>query len=322
NSGVENRRTFTVLPDIMSRIMFSIRNSLGNLLNFRQCGVVTKQSCCFSVSRRHFTDTLPSKEHSVDRTQLISTRPALPLMTGRKLSYPNKHKEGVQTWLESLNTIDNEKVGIVDLHPDIFATFPRLDIIQSNVVWQSKYKYINYDWAPTRAEMRGGGRKPWPQKGLGKARHGSNRSPIWLRGGRAHGPRGPKSYYYMLPTPERVLGLRSALSVKLAQNDLHIVDSLEIPSDDPDYIESLFATRFWGFSGLFIDDTDFMPRNISVALNKLKQFNLMPVYGLNVYSMLKHETLILTLAAVEKIEQKLLFQLHTTQTSWKDKRTY
>lgn len=293
--------------------MFSLRIFIGNIRNVDRFGLILSHSCSFSTSRKHFSDTLPTTEESTDQSSLIQTRGPLPLMTSRQLNYPNKSKEGVQTWLETLNTIDNEKLGMVDLHPDIFATFPRLDIIYTNIKWQNKYKLIRYDWEPTRAEMRGGGRKPWPQKGLGKARHGSNRSPIWLRGGRAHGPRGPESFFYMLPIYERVLGLRSALSVKLAQNDLHIVDSLEIPSDEPDYIESLFASRFWGFSGLFIDDTDFMPRNISLALNKLDHFNLMPVYGLNVYSMLKHETLVLTLAAVEKIEQKLLFQLYKTE---------
>lgn len=77
--------------------------------------------------------------------------------------------------------------------------------------------FQDYRWSPTRAERSGGGRKPWPQKGLGRARHGSIRSPLFINGGISHGPRGPTSYFYMLPYYSRVLGLVSVFSIKLAQ---------------------------------------------------------------------------------------------------------
>jgi large subunit ribosomal protein L4 len=108
--------------------------------------------------------------------------------------------------------------------------------------------------APSRAELPGGGRKPWPQKGMGRARHGSIRSPLFKGGGQAHGPRAPKSYLYMLGFDFRLQGLTSTLSVKLAQDDLHVVDSLEIPSDEPQYIEELIESRNWGPSVLFVDE--------------------------------------------------------------------
>lgn len=103
-------------------------------------------------------------------------------------------------------------------------------------------------------EVRGGGRKPWPQKGQGRARHGTIRSPLWRGGGVTHGPRGPTSYFYMLPFPDRLNGLRAALSAKLAQDDLQVVDSLDIPNDDPDYLEKLVEERKWGPAVLFIDE--------------------------------------------------------------------
>lgn len=240
------------------------------------------------------------------------TRPRLPLMTSRNLEFPNKYVAPKQAWLESLSTIGDQKLGIVDLHPDVFGTHPRLDVLQQNVKWQRLYKFIDYASTKTRAEVRGGGAKPWRQKGTGRSRHSSIRSPLWRKGGVIHGPRGPKSHFYMLPTSYRAMGLRVALSVKYAQDDLIIVDSLDIPLDDPQYLEDLVDTRFWGFSCLFVDDTDFMSENISMATEKIPHFNLMPVYGLNVFSMLKHETLVLTLAAVEKIEQKLLYEMHKT----------
>ncbi|XP_043465708.1 39S ribosomal protein L4, mitochondrial [Leptopilina heterotoma] len=215
-----------------------------------------------------------------------------------------------QVWIESLKTIPDKKLGIAHLHPDIFAAQPRVDIIHENIRWQRMFRFVSYAHTKTRAEVRGGGRKPWPQKGSGRARHGSIRSPLWRKGGRIHGPRSPTTHFYMLPFFKRVHGLTSTLTVKLAQDDLHIVSDLEIPSEETSYIEDIINERNWGPSVLFVDDADFMPRNISIATENLKHVNLMPVYGLNVYSMLKHDTLVLTERAARLIEEKLLFQLN------------
>ena len=164
--------------------------------------------------------------------------------------------------------------------------------------------------------------------GLGRARHGSIRSPLFRGGGVIHGPKSPTPHFYMLPYYSRVHGLTSTLSVKLAQDDLHIIMNLEIPTDEPNFIEELVRSRNWGPSVLFVDEyvlyflwgiiffyvlissVDIMPRNITAATDKIKHFNLMPVYGLNVYSMLKHDTLVLTRAAVDLLELKLLTSLH------------
>lgn len=89
--------------------------------------------------------------------------------------------------------------------------------------------------------------------GLGKARHGSIRSPLFKGGGVIHGPKAPTPHFYMLPFYVRVLGLISTLAVKLAQNDLHFVNNLEIPTDETFYIKELARSRNWGPSVLFVD---------------------------------------------------------------------
>lgn len=159
-----------------------------------------------------------------------------------------------QVWIENFDTIDEQKLGIMDLHPDIFAEMPRIDVIHQNVKWQRLYKWVCYAHTKVRSEVRGGGRKPWPQKGSGRSRHGSIRSPLWRGGGVAHGPRSPTPHFYMLPFYTRVLGLTSTLSVKLAQDDLHIVNNLNIPTDESKFIEELFESRNWGPSALIIDE--------------------------------------------------------------------
>ena len=175
---------------------------------------------------------------------------------------------------------------------------------------------------------------------MGKARHGSIRSPLWRKGGIVHGPRSPTPYFYVLPFYNRVLGLTSTLSVKFAQNDIHVISNLELPNPDSSYILELLKERKWGTSVLFVDNNDVMPQNISIAINSIKHVNLMPAYGklsiigilflinianfnfinfllgLNVYSLLKHNTLVLTHSAVKIIEDKLLYHLHRIDTSY------
>ncbi|KOC69063.1 39S ribosomal protein L4, mitochondrial [Habropoda laboriosa] len=230
-----------------------------------------------------------------------------------KIKYADEHffyQKPREVWLENLDTVERKKIGLVTLHPDVYAVSPRIDIIHQNVRWQRMYKFVSYAHTKTRAEVRGGGRKPWPQKGLGRARHGSIRSPLWRGGGVIHGPRSPTTYFYMLPFYTRVFGLTSALSVKLAQDDLYIIKDMEIPTKESSYIEQLIEERHWGPSLLLVDTDDIMPPNITEATDELKHVNLMPVYGLNVYSMLKHDTLVLTERAARLIEEKILFQLH------------
>lgn len=220
------------------------------------------------------------------------------------------HLSPIRTWVETLEKRDGEPVGLVDLHPDVFGVPTRIDILHAVEVWQRNFKRISHACTKVRSEVRGGGRKPWNQKGSGRARHGSIRSPIWRGGGVSHGPRGPTSYFYMLPMKVRVQGLKVALSSKLAQEYLHVVDSLSIPTPDPQYLMDLIRHRYWGESVLIVDVGEELPENILQAAAGLKTVNVISALGLNVHSMLKHEALVLTVEAIKFLENKLLWHDH------------
>ncbi|XP_063975928.1 large ribosomal subunit protein uL4m [Diachasmimorpha longicaudata] len=257
------------------------------------------EKCCSQVCK--FSSAVDS----------LTTNAVKPILGTRKyLDEDYLYMKKRQVWIENLDEVVERKLGLSELHPAIFADKPRVDILHQNIRWQRMYKYINFAHGRSRAEMPGGGRKPWPQKGTGRARQGSIRAPQWIKGGQAHGPRSPTTHFYMLPFYSRIAGLTTAFSVKLAQDDLHIVNDLEIPTKSPEFIESLIEERNWGPAVLFVDTEDLMPENITLATETLKHVNLMPVYGLNVYSMLKHDTLVLTERAARRIEDKLLHHLH------------
>jgi len=225
-----------------------------------------------------------------------------------------------QVWVESLATQDTNLVSIMDLHPEVWAVYPRMDIIHQNLTWQGQYNVVDYNKVKNVREMihtYGGGAKPWRQKGTGRARQGSTRAPQWVNGGKVHGPRGPKSRYYMIPWHIRVYGLTHTLSVKIIQDDIHVVEDLELPSDDPSYLLDLVRKRGWAPSVLMVDTQDIFPTNITAATEQIPHINLMPVYGLNVNSMIKHETLVITRRAVEDLTDKLLYALHSTDITEK-----
>jgi len=217
-----------------------------------------------------------------------------------------------QALVEKLDT-DDEAQEIIELHPDVWAVYPRIDLIHENIIWQNKYNTVNYNHTKSVKEMiytYGGGAKPWPQKGTGRARQGSRRAPQWINGGKVHGPRGPKPLYYMLPYAMRVKGLTHTLSVKFVQDDVNVVSNLDLSSSDPNYLINIARERGWSTSVLFVDTDDIFPEHITAATEHIPHMNLMPVYGLNVKSMIKHQTLVLTKRAAQRLTEKLLFALN------------
>uniref|UniRef100_A0A3B5M549 Large ribosomal subunit protein uL4m n=1 Tax=Xiphophorus couchianus TaxID=32473 RepID=A0A3B5M549_9TELE len=232
---------------------------------------------------------------------------SLPLIRKCDAALP-AHLSPVRTWVDTLESKDSEPLGLTELHPDVFAVTPRYveTFHHAELRFSDHCSHAN---TKVRSEVRGGGRKPWKQKGSGRARHGSIRScpPLKLNCGVSHGPRGPNSYYYMLPMKVRVQGLKVALSSKMAQQYLHVVDSLNIPTPDSQYLLELIRNRHWGESVLLVDVSQEFSENILQATANLKTVNLIPAIGLNVHSMLKHEAIILTLDTVRFLEEKLLW---------------
>ncbi|KAM4747591.1 large ribosomal subunit protein uL4m [Rhinophrynus dorsalis] len=249
----------------------------------------------------------PGLKDGVTKIQRPPVDLSQPVLRTCKIPVPS-HLSPKPVWLDSLKHPDEQQLGLIHLHPDVFTVPPRIDILHQVITWQRNFKRISHAKVKTRAEVRGGGKKPWQQKGSGRARQGSIRSPLWRGGGVSHGPRGPTSYYYMLPMKLRALGLKIALTTKLAQENLHIIDSLEISTPDPQYLIDLVKHRHWGESVLIVDVNETMPENILNATVNLKKINLIPAIGLNVYSLLKHDTVLLTVGAVDFLEEKLLWQ--------------
>ncbi|RCN43214.1 ribosomal protein, L4/L1 family [Ancylostoma caninum] len=224
----------------------------------------------------------------------------------------NPFVEVPQAWVSSFDAVEERKLGIIDLHPDIFRVSPRLDILHRNLTWQSVYRNVQLTKQLTRAEMPGGGRKPWPQKKTGRAHVGSIRSPQFIHGGFANGVRGPRTWFYILPDSIRLKGLCVALTLKHAQDCLHIVDRLDqLPADaDGQFLHDLADHRNWGYSVLFVNDTDEIGGGLAAAIEQIPSFTAMPVYGLNCFSLMKYESVVFSRSALALLEERLLKQLN------------
>ena len=126
-----------------------------------------------------------------------------------------------------LFTADGKQTGEVELNPDIFGIEPNPDVMHQVVTAQLAAARAGTHSTKTRSEVRGGGKKPWRQKGLGRARHGSIRSPQWIGGGVAHGPK-PRDYSQRTPTKKKRLALRSALSARAAGGQIKVVEDFSV----------------------------------------------------------------------------------------------
>jgi len=153
----------------------------------------------------------------------------------------------------------------------------------------------------TRAEVRGGGRKPWRQKGTGRARAGSTRSPIWRKGGTVFGPK-PRDYSYKLPRKARRNALKSALAMKFAEKQIMVLDSLEFK--EPKTKEGAeFLKKLNLNSALVIDNKE--NKNLFLSLRNIPKVKAVDYNQVNIYDVLNHTSLVFTQKAFESLMERL-----------------
>jgi len=212
-----------------------------------------------------------------------------------KRDYENKHSRRL-AWVTAFDSED--PLGMVQLNDYVFGENPRIDILQRVVVWQRAKARQGRAFERHKSEMPGGGRKPWKQKGTGKARQGSIRAPHFVGGGKAH-PKKPRSYNYHLPFKIRMMGIRVALSVRYAQGDLHIVDNFDSVQTEADLLPVL---HYRGWNNCLLIDR-YPNENLEKAAENTWTVNTCHSKDLSVYEILLRHKTILTLDAVYGIEE-------------------
>lgn len=199
---------------------------------------------------------------------------------------------------------DGSTVGEVTLKWEIFSQPIRKDILHRVVVWQQAKARRGTHSQKTRAEKRGSNAKLRPQKGQGKARVGTRRAPHRRGGGRAF-PKKPRNYFYPLPKAVRLLGLKIALSAKLAQGKLFVVDNLSLNSHKTKGFKEILDKTGWK-SALLVD-AEKVDRNLQLASQPyFYSMHLLPAKGLNVYSILHKDVLVLSKSSIEVINRRLI----------------
>lgn len=192
---------------------------------------------------------------------------------------------------------NKKKVGEVDLNPVVFEAPVRKDVLHEIVKWQLACKRQGTHKAKTRAEVSGGGKKPFKQKGTGNARQGSIRSPLMPGGGISFGPT-PRSYAYEPPKKLRQLGLRSALSMLLSEGRLSIVDKMDSEAGKTNELAKRLK-QFGVEKAVLVDGgkNDLFAR----AARNLPNVRYYSTAGMNVFDLLKFDYAIITKDSIDKI---------------------
>ena len=199
-----------------------------------------------------------------------------------------------------IRTLDNESAGQGSLPDAIFAATPRRDIMARVVQWQLAKRRAGTHKVKGMGEVSGTTRKPYKQKGTGNARQGSLRAPQFRTGGAVHGPV-VRSHAFDLPKKVRRLGLISALSQKLADGKLVVLDAA---TGTPKTAELAKKLRALGWSSALIVD-GVVDEGFGRAARNLPKIDVLPSVGANVYDILNHDVLVITRAGVEALQRRL-----------------
>ncbi|MGD2156410.1 MAG: 50S ribosomal protein L4 [Anaerolineales bacterium] len=207
--------------------------------------------------------------------------------------------------VDVLNT-RGEKVSTVDLPVEIFQAPIRVDLMHQAYVRQIANARLGTHSTKRRNEVRGGGRKPWRQKGTGRARHGSIRSPIWVGGGKAHTPK-PRKYVKQMPRKMRRSALRSALSAKFASDDVIVLDDISIKEPKTKLLVEVL-TPLAGESSVLI----VLPEKneaydiVMLSSRNLQNVKLLLANYLNIRDLLGYDKVMLPLSAIDVIKDYLM----------------
>ena len=193
-----------------------------------------------------------------------------------------------------------KKVSDVELAESIFGIEPNEAIVHSVLVNYLANQRQGTQSTKTRAEVRGGGKKPWRQKETGRARQGSIRAPQWIKGGIALGPK-PRSYSYTVNKKERRLALKSILSSKVAENELTVVDKLEVKEiKTKTMVKALADLKVEGKTLIVLPENN---QNVFMSARNIEGVKTIALNNINVFDLLKYTNLILPLDTVKKIEE-------------------
>lgn len=199
--------------------------------------------------------------------------------------------------------IEGKQVGDLDLKEEIFGVEANVPLVHQAVVRHLANQRQGTVATKTRAEVSGGGRKPWRQKGTGRARHGSTRSPIWVGGGTTFGPQ-PRDYRQKLPKKARRAALRSALSSKVRDGEFVVVDELRFAEPRTKEMARII-TNLAGENGRALVVTVDTDRNIVLSTRNIPGTQAARARDLNVYDVLDHAKILVTREAVAQIEEVL-----------------
>ena len=201
-----------------------------------------------------------------------------------------------------LSSFAGEGAGEVELNDEVFGLDPRADILHRVVTWQLEKRRATARGTRERADVARSGIKVGRQKGGGVARHGDKRAPVFIGGGKAHGAR-VRDFNPGLNKKIRALGLKMALSSHAKNGSLVVFDQLAVEGNKTAKLKGDIAKLGWGKRALVIDG-DAVETSFALAAGNLSQVDVLPAAGANVYDILKADTLVLSRAAVEKLEAR------------------
>ncbi|MFO7288891.1 LSU ribosomal protein L4P [Planifilum fulgidum] len=196
--------------------------------------------------------------------------------------------------------MNGSQVDEIELSDAVFGIEPHAAVLHDAVVMQLASMRRGTHAVKNRAAVRGGGRKPWRQKGTGRARHGSIRSPLWVGGGVVFGPK-PRSYAYKLPKKVRRLAMKSALSSKVKNDELIVLDDLKMEQPKTREMVKVLGNLKVDRKALVVSST--YDENVALSARNIPGVKFVQAEGLNVYDILNHDKLILTRDAVARVEE-------------------